>query len=187
MTDQMRRPAEVEWASEIAALQTDDGPRPEDRAKTPRAVVTYLLGGTAPDGTAITAKYVGSRRLIETAVATLPTDPAASACGARRALGRPQGAGQRLIRDADPRRAVDDWICALDEEDYVAHLPLMRRVFSGMDRNERRALLERVLGRGSAALRRRSASGLETTAAVSRRRSSRSSSATPSTGWACSR
>jgi MoxR-like ATPase len=34
------------------------------------------LGGTAKDGTAISAKYVGNRRLIETAVATLATDRA---------------------------------------------------------------------------------------------------------------
>jgi len=34
------------------------------------------LGGTAKDGTTISAKYVGNRRLIETAVATLATDRA---------------------------------------------------------------------------------------------------------------
>jgi MoxR-like ATPase len=39
-------------------------------------VVTYLLGGTAADGTPITPKYVGQRRLIEVAVATLATDRA---------------------------------------------------------------------------------------------------------------
>jgi MoxR-like ATPase len=38
-------------------------------------VVTYLLGGTAGD-TVITPKYVGSRRLIEVAVATVATDRA---------------------------------------------------------------------------------------------------------------
>ena len=39
-------------------------------------MVTYLLGGIAPDGTVITPKYVGQRRLIEIAVATLATDRA---------------------------------------------------------------------------------------------------------------
>jgi MoxR-like ATPase len=39
-------------------------------------VTTYLLGGTAADGTPVTPKYVGSRRLIEVAVATLATDRA---------------------------------------------------------------------------------------------------------------
>ena len=39
-------------------------------------MLTYLLGGTLPDGTEITAKYIGSRRLMEIAVATLATDRA---------------------------------------------------------------------------------------------------------------
>ena len=39
-------------------------------------MVTYLLGGTLPDGTEITPKYVGPRRLVEVAVATLATDRA---------------------------------------------------------------------------------------------------------------
>ena len=54
----------------------DDRPRPENWLLSPQAVVTYVLGGTAKDGTAISAKYVGNRRLIETAVATLATDRA---------------------------------------------------------------------------------------------------------------
>ena len=43
---------------------------------SPQAVLTYLLGGKAGDGTVISPKYVGSRRLMETAVATLATDRA---------------------------------------------------------------------------------------------------------------
>jgi MoxR-like ATPase len=43
---------------------------------SPHAVVTYLLGGATADGTVITPKYVGPRRLIEIAVATLVTDRA---------------------------------------------------------------------------------------------------------------
>ena len=39
-------------------------------------MVTYLLGGTLADGTTITPKYIGPRRLIEVAVATLATDRA---------------------------------------------------------------------------------------------------------------
>jgi len=35
-----------------------------------------VMGGTAADGTEISAKYIGNRRLIETAVATLATDRA---------------------------------------------------------------------------------------------------------------
>src|SRR4029079_204443 len=43
---------------------------------SPKAVLTYLLGGKASDGTVISPKYVGRRRLMETAVATLATDRA---------------------------------------------------------------------------------------------------------------
>ncbi len=59
------------------------------------------------------------------------------------------GAGQRLIHDDTLRNVVDAWLCSLDEDTYIAHLPLMRRVFSHMDRNERHALLERIMGRGA--------------------------------------
>ena len=38
--------------------------------------MTYLLGGELADGTVITPKYVGPRRLVEVAVATLATDRA---------------------------------------------------------------------------------------------------------------
>jgi len=76
--DTVLRPhAEHEHQAELAALAAgDDRPRPPGWRLSPWAVTTYLLGGTAPDGTAITPKYVGSRRLIEVAVATLATDRA---------------------------------------------------------------------------------------------------------------
>src|SRR6202034_1930293 len=54
----------------------DDRPRPAGWRMSPQAVVTYVLGGRASDGTPISAKYVGNRRLMETAVATLATDRA---------------------------------------------------------------------------------------------------------------
>ncbi|CAM5654188.1 hypothetical protein SGRIM128S_07328 [Streptomyces griseomycini] len=54
----------------------DDRPRPARRRLSPWAVATYLHGGTLPDGTVITPKYVGPRRLIEVAVTTLATDRA---------------------------------------------------------------------------------------------------------------
>jgi MoxR-like ATPase len=73
----LRRSAEVLFAEELDALSRgDDRPRPENWKLSPQAVVTYLLGGKAKDGTSISAKYVGNRRLIETAVATLATDRA---------------------------------------------------------------------------------------------------------------
>ena len=76
-TDLLRPHAEQEFAGELAALAAaDDRPRPPSWRLSPQAVVTYLLGGTLPDGRVITPKYVGPRRLIEVAVATLATDRA---------------------------------------------------------------------------------------------------------------
>jgi MoxR-like ATPase len=73
----MRAHAEVQYAAELAALAAaDDRPRPPSWRLSPWAVATYLLGGRLPDGTEITPKYIGQRRLVEVAVATLATDRA---------------------------------------------------------------------------------------------------------------
>ena len=75
--DVLRPHAEAATEAELAALAaTDDRPRPPNWRLSPWAVVTYLLGGTLSDGTVIAPKYVGQRRLIEIAVATLATDRA---------------------------------------------------------------------------------------------------------------
>ncbi|WP_263375042.1 ATP-binding protein [Granulicella aggregans] len=75
--EKLRRGAEEIYAEELEALTKGDArPRPENWRMSPQAVVTYVLGGKATDGTLISAKYVGNRRLIETAVATLATDRA---------------------------------------------------------------------------------------------------------------
>ena len=72
----LRPHAEQQFAAELAALRTaDDRPRPANWRLSPWAVVTYLLGGTVGD-TPVIPKYVGSRRLIEVAVATIATDRA---------------------------------------------------------------------------------------------------------------
>lgn len=76
-TDILRPHAEQLYAHELAALaDTDDRPRPPHWNLSPAAVVTYLLGGTLDDGTTISPKYIGPRRLVEVAVATLATDRA---------------------------------------------------------------------------------------------------------------
>jgi MoxR-like ATPase len=76
-TRTLRAHAEREHQAELAALAaSDDRPRPPGWQLSPRAVVTYLLGGVTADGQAITPKYVGARRLVEVAVATLATDRA---------------------------------------------------------------------------------------------------------------
>jgi len=58
-------------------------------------------------------------------------------------------AGQRLIYDEGLRGAVDAWLKSLDEDAFIAHLPLLRRVFSNLDSMERRRLIEAVLGRAA--------------------------------------
>ena len=69
----LRPHAEQQYEAELAALErADDRPRPPRWRLSPWAVTTYLLGGDA-DGTTIEPKYVGQRRLIELAVATLAT------------------------------------------------------------------------------------------------------------------
>jgi MoxR-like ATPase len=73
----LRPHAEQVYAAELTALAAaDERPRPPSWRLSPQAVVTYLLGGVLGDGTVITPKYVGPRRLIEIAVATLATDRA---------------------------------------------------------------------------------------------------------------
>ncbi|MCK1360684.1 DUF5682 family protein [Bradyrhizobium sp. 199] len=60
-----------------------------------------------------------------------------------------EGAGQRLIHDATLRGSVDAWLMTLDEEAFTASLPLFRRVFSGLDRTERRRLMDALFARGT--------------------------------------
>lgn len=73
----LRRHAEDEYAHELEALAAvDDRPRPPRWRLSPWAVTTYVAGGTLPDGTEISAKYIGHRRLVEIAVASLATDRA---------------------------------------------------------------------------------------------------------------
>lgn len=78
MTQAVLRPhAEQSYMDELAALsERDDRPRPPSWRLSPWAVVRYVMGGRLDDGTEISPKYVGSRRLIEVAVATLATDRA---------------------------------------------------------------------------------------------------------------
>ncbi|WP_256366597.1 AAA family ATPase [Methylocapsa sp. S129] len=73
----LRLPAEITYAAELEALKVGDaGPKPKGWVLSPRAAMTYLMGGAAGGGAPISAKYVGDKRLIETAIATLATDRA---------------------------------------------------------------------------------------------------------------
>ena len=78
MTQDVLRPhAEQQYADELAVLaEHDDRIRPPGWKLSPWAVTTYLLGGELPGGVVISPKYVGQRRLMEVAVATLATDRA---------------------------------------------------------------------------------------------------------------
>lgn len=73
----LRAHAETTFAAELTALAAHDSrPRPPRWNLSPWAVTDYLLGTTLPDGTVISAKYIGDRRTMEIAVATLATDRA---------------------------------------------------------------------------------------------------------------
>ncbi len=75
--DVLRAPAEITYAEELSALaKFDQHPRPAQWRLSPKAVRTYLLGGSLADGTQISAKYIGDARVIEIAIATLLTDRA---------------------------------------------------------------------------------------------------------------
>lgn len=73
----LREHAENIFAQELEELRkSDEGKRPYNWKMTPQAVVTYLMGGRLKNGFEVTPKYIGNRRLMEIAVATLTTDRA---------------------------------------------------------------------------------------------------------------
>jgi len=77
MTDLLREHAERQFAEELDHLKRiDQHPHPPRWQLSPWAVSTYILGGRLEDGFTVSPKYIGSRRLIEIAVATLATDRA---------------------------------------------------------------------------------------------------------------
>ena len=73
----LRQHAEQQFAEELAELRkVDDRTRPTNWQLSPWAVVTYLVGGKLANGFEVTPKYIGNRRLMEVAVATVATDRA---------------------------------------------------------------------------------------------------------------
>ncbi|MCW3053220.1 MAG: ATPase associated with various cellular 5 [Chthonomonadales bacterium] len=73
----LRQHAEQQFAEELVELAKDDTrPRPPNWKISPWAVATYLLGGTLDNGYVVSPKYIGNRRLMEIAIATLATDRA---------------------------------------------------------------------------------------------------------------
>jgi hypothetical protein len=56
-----------------------------------------------------------------------------------------------LIHDAELRGLLDDWVCQLDDTQFVDTLPLLRRTFGTFAAAEREAIAERV-ARGAESL-----------------------------------
>jgi MoxR-like ATPase len=77
MSTVLRQHAEHLFAEELDELKRNDTrQKPANWVLSPWAVVTYIMGGTLENGFEVSPKYIGDRRLIEIAVATLVTDRA---------------------------------------------------------------------------------------------------------------
>ena len=73
----LREHAEQQFAHELDELtKLDTRQRPPNWKLSPWAVSVYLLGGTLENGFEVAPKYIGNRRLMEVAIATLATDRA---------------------------------------------------------------------------------------------------------------
>ncbi|MDI9868243.1 ATP-binding protein [Flectobacillus roseus] len=73
----LRQHAEEQFAHELEEISKQDkNTRPTSWNLSPQAVVQYLMGGKLPNGFEVSPKYIGNRRLMEIAVATLTTDRA---------------------------------------------------------------------------------------------------------------
>ncbi len=76
-TSLLREHAEQQFAEELEEIaKVDKRQRPPNWKLSPWAVTNYLLGGTLENGFVVSPKYIGDRRIIEIAVATLTTDRA---------------------------------------------------------------------------------------------------------------
>lgn len=72
-----RLPAEEQYQKELDALiSAEKNPVPTGWRMSPKSVLTYVTGGVKVKGVEITPKYMGNRRLVEIAIATLVTDRA---------------------------------------------------------------------------------------------------------------
>lgn len=107
--------------------------------------VTRLVAGTAARLLYEAEKLAAQDAATLLARMLSPGTPIAEAAGFFE--GFLEGVGERLIHDHPLRDAVDGWLSSLDEDSFVASLPLFRRVFSALDRSERRRLMDATLGR----------------------------------------
>ena len=73
----LRQHAEQLFAQELEELKKQDNDKvPVNWKLSPQSVVTYLMGGKLKNGFEVSPKYIGNKRLMEIAVATLTTDRA---------------------------------------------------------------------------------------------------------------
>lgn len=73
----LRLPAEELYQKELDALiQAEKDPIPTGWKMSPKSVLKYIIGGEKVNGVLITPKYMGNKRLVEIAIATLVTDRA---------------------------------------------------------------------------------------------------------------
>ncbi len=74
-TSLLREHAEIQFAEELEELEkVDKRQRPPNWNLSPWAVMTYLMGGKLDSGFEVSPKYIGDKRVIEIAIATLTTD-----------------------------------------------------------------------------------------------------------------
>ncbi len=74
-TNILRQTAEELYQNELEALiAAETEPIPTGWRMSPRSVLTYITGNTKVKGVEISPKYMGNRRLVEIAIATLLTD-----------------------------------------------------------------------------------------------------------------
>lgn len=119
------------WRDGLSALPDD--PRASPRVAGKAARLLHEAGDIDADGAALLL----ARRLS-------PGTETARAAGFFE--GFLEGAGARLVHDDALRGAVDDWLTGLGEEAFTEALPLFRRVFSDLDRMERRRLIDAATG-----------------------------------------
>jgi len=73
----LRRHAEDQFAEELHEVsKVDTRQLPPNWNLSPWAVATYILGGALDNGFVVSPKYIGDRRTVEVAIATLATDRA---------------------------------------------------------------------------------------------------------------
>jgi len=73
----LRQHAEELYAQELEELKKQDSEKkPVNWKLSPQSVVVYLMGGKLKNGFEVSPKYIGNKRLMEIAVATLTTDRA---------------------------------------------------------------------------------------------------------------